>query len=76
MGRVEKAIGRVAFSLELKYDGVAISLSYRNGSWSAVTRGDGVEGEDITPPTCTVRAFPETAGCRLAGGAGGARRSS
>ena len=59
VGRVEKAIGRVAFSLELKYDGVAISLSYRNGKLErAVTRGDGVEGEDITSNVRTVRSVP------------------
>ena len=40
---------QIQYSAELKFDGLAISLTYHNGELSqAVTRGDGVEGEDVT----------------------------
>lgn len=59
VGRVEKAIGPTRFSMELKYDGVAISLSYRNGELvRGVTRGDGEKGEDITANVRTIRSIP------------------
>ena len=57
--RVEKENGRTTFTMELKYDGVAISLSYRNGELvRGVTRGDGEKGDDITANVRTVRAIP------------------
>lgn len=59
--RVHKGIGDTAleYCLELKYDGVAISLSYENGKFvRGVTRGDGEVGEDITANTRTIRAIP------------------
>lgn len=57
--RVEKDNGRTTFTMELKYDGVAISLSYRNGELvRGVTRGDGEKGDDITANVRTVRAIP------------------
>lgn len=44
---------------ELKYDGVAISIRYEQGEMKmAVTRGDGVEGEDITNNVRTIRTVP------------------
>ena len=44
---------------ELKYDGVAISLTYENGMLShAVTRGDGVRGDDVTTNVKTIRSIP------------------
>jgi len=44
---------------ELKYDGVAIGLTYREGSLSqAVTRGDGVRGDDVTTNVKTIRTVP------------------
>ena len=48
------------YTCELKVDGVAIGLSYRGG-WleRAVTRGDGVTGEDITAGARTIAAIPE-----------------
>lgn len=59
VARVEKAIGPTRFSMELKYDGVAISLSYKNGELArGVTRGDGEKGEDITPNVRTIRSIP------------------
>ncbi|MCC6840263.1 MAG: NAD-dependent DNA ligase LigA [Flavobacteriales bacterium] len=57
--RVEREAGPVRFVMELKYDGVAISLAYRNGELvRGVTRGDGEQGEDITANVRTVRTIP------------------
>ncbi|MFN3876076.1 MAG: NAD-dependent DNA ligase LigA, partial [Flavobacteriales bacterium] len=59
VARVERSIGPARFSMELKYDGVAISLSYRNGELlRGVTRGDGEKGEDITANVRTIRSIP------------------
>lgn len=59
VARVEKAIGPTRFSMELKYDGVAISLTYANGELvRGVTRGDGEKGEDITANVRTIRSIP------------------
>ena len=49
--RAEKELGEVGFtySCELKFDGTAICLTYRNGKlFRALTRGDGVVGDDVT----------------------------
>ncbi len=44
---------------ELKYDGVAIGLTYENGSLKyAVTRGDGVQGDDVTTNVKTIKSIP------------------
>jgi len=44
---------------ELKYDGVSISLSYRNGILiRAVTRGDGEKGDDVTANVKTIKSIP------------------
>lgn len=44
---------------ELKYDGVAIGITYRNGELvQAVTRGDGVQGDDVTVNVKTIRTIP------------------
>lgn len=58
--RVKKEIqGEFQYVLELKYDGVAISLTYENGELlRAVTRGDGSEGEDISANVRTIRSIP------------------
>jgi DNA ligase (NAD+) len=58
--RVRKAIGDdVSYVCELKYDGVAIGLTYRDGLlFQAVTRGDGIQGDDITENVKTIRSIP------------------
>lgn len=59
--RVVSGLGRedVEFVCELKYDGVAIGITYKNGEMvRAVTRGDGEKGEDITANVRTVRSVP------------------
>ena len=44
---------------ELKYDGTSISLTYENGSLvRAVTRGDGVQGDDVTSNVRTIQTIP------------------
>ena len=44
---------------ELKYDGASISLTYRDGELlRAVTRGDGVQGDDVTANARTIRTIP------------------
>lgn len=44
---------------ELKYDGLSISLHYRNGKLvQAVTRGDGVQGDDVTKNVRAIRSIP------------------
>jgi len=59
VARVEKEIGLTTYVMELKYDGVAISLTYEGGRLvRGVTRGDGEKGEEITGNIRTVRAIP------------------
>lgn len=44
---------------ELKFDGVALSMTYENGVFvRGATRGDGVRGDDITPNLRTIRTLP------------------
>lgn len=44
---------------ELKYDGTSISLIYKNGELAqAITRGDGVKGDDVTANVKTIRSIP------------------
>lgn len=68
--RIHKALGQpsadlfaqepaIEYVLELKYDGLAISITYENGQLvRAVTRGDGEVGEDITQNVKTIRTVP------------------
>lgn len=51
--------GHVEYVCELKYDGVAIGITYQNGKMiRAVTRGDGDYGEEITNNVRTIKAIP------------------
>jgi DNA ligase (NAD+) len=60
--RVKKLLGTeddVEYTVEPKYDGLAIELTYRNGLlFRASTRGDGYEGEDVTRNIRTIRSIP------------------
>lgn len=57
--RIEKEEGEVEYVCELKFDGTAISLCYRNGELErAVTRGDGEQGDDVTTNIRTIRSVP------------------
>lgn len=58
--RVKKILDAEAtYVCELKYDGAAISLTYENGKLlRALTRGDGVKGDDITENVKTIHSIP------------------
>ena len=59
--RVCSALGTADVELvaELKYDGVSVSLTYVDGRLQrALTRGDGVKGDDITANVRTIRSIP------------------
>jgi DNA ligase (NAD+) len=57
--RVIKDLGEVEYVCELKIDGVAISITYLNGLLKqAITRGDGVQGDDVTTNVKTIRSIP------------------
>ena len=59
--RIRKQLGDEPYEYvcELKFDGVAVSLTYENGVLvRGVTRGDGVQGDDITPNIRTIRSIP------------------
>ena len=58
--RIERSLNE-PFELvaELKYDGTSISLIYENGRLArAITRGDGVRGDDVTANVRTIRSIP------------------
>lgn len=58
--RVKKALNdSYEYVCELKYDGVAIGLTYVNGKLKqAVTRGDGEKGDDVTANVKTIKSIP------------------
>lgn len=48
-----------AYVAELKFDGVALTLKYRDGVFAqGATRGDGIQGDDITHNLKTIRSLP------------------
>lgn len=59
--RISKTIPeRCSYSCELKFDGTAICLTYRHGRLAyAVTRGDGVKGDDVTANVMTIKSIPQ-----------------
>lgn len=60
--RVKRLLGAekdIEYTVEPKYDGLAMELTYRNGLLlRASTRGDGYEGEDVTRNIRTIKAIP------------------
>ena len=59
--RIFRAVGKclIAYVAELKVDGLSMALHYEKGRLvRAVTRGDGVRGDDVTPNARTIRAIP------------------
>ncbi|MEC7488724.1 MAG: NAD-dependent DNA ligase LigA [Pseudomonadota bacterium] len=65
MGRVRRFLGlpqetQVDIVAEPKIDGVSISLRYEHGAFTqAATRGDGTQGEDVTPNVATINDIPQ-----------------
>ncbi len=60
-GRVRRGLQEeeYAYFCELKFDGVALSITYENGLLTrGVTRGDGTRGDDITGNVRTIRSLP------------------
>ena len=59
--RVKSGLGNEDFKIccELKYDGLSISLIYHKGKLArAITRGDGIVGDDVTANVKTIRTIP------------------
>ena len=57
--RVEKAAGRVGYTVEYKFDGLTMCLTYENGVFvRATTRGNGIVGEDVTAQVLTIKSYP------------------
>ena len=57
--RVREVVPNARYVVELKIDGLAMSLIYRDGRFvQALTRGDGVVGEDVTHNVKTIRSIP------------------
>jgi DNA ligase (NAD+) len=58
--RIHKIIREpVEYVCELKFDGVAVGLTYKNGEFiQAVTRGDGARGDDVTANARTIYSVP------------------
>ncbi|MBP3892941.1 MAG: NAD-dependent DNA ligase LigA [Atopobiaceae bacterium] len=79
LARTDEALGAtadrpVAYTCELKIDGLGVALTYRDGQFvRAATRGDGTTGENVTANVRTVRDVPRSlapAGLRLVEGQG------
>ena len=59
--RNHKILGehKISYTCELKYDGASINLYYVNGKLeSATTRGDGIEGDEVTANIKTIKSIP------------------
>ena len=54
-------LNKIAYSVELKIDGLAVALIYENGIFvRALTRGDGSQGDDVTGNVRTINGIPLT----------------
>ena len=57
--KVRKIVPNATYQVELKMDGLAMSLHYSNGFFKqAITRGDGTVGEDVTSNVKTISSLP------------------
>ncbi|WP_062060521.1 NAD-dependent DNA ligase LigA [Aquimarina longa] len=58
--RIKKLVdGEISYTCELKYDGASISLTYEEGVLiRAVTRGDGIQGDNVTTNVKTINSVP------------------
>lgn len=61
--RINKIVENPAYTVEYKFDGLTMCLTYDKGKFvRATTRGNGVEGEDVTAQCLTIQSFPMTIG--------------
>jgi DNA ligase (NAD+) len=59
--RVRETVPEVTYVVEPKFDGLSVSLEYRDGKFfRGSTRGDGTVGEDVTENLRTIRTIPKT----------------
>ena len=57
--RIRKEVEKVEYTVEYKFDGLTICLTYDNGQFiRATTRGNGTVGEDVTAQVLTIKSFP------------------
>ena len=58
-GDIKKEVPNASFFVEYKYDGLTISVTYKDGVMvNAATRGNGIVGEDVTEQVKTIRTVP------------------
>ena len=56
---LSQVVPKIDFTVEYKFDGVALTIRYEDGVLvSAATRGDGLEGEDVTANVRTIKSVP------------------
>lgn len=59
--RIGKVVKEPKYTVEYKFDGLTMCLTYDKGKFvRATTRGNGVEGEDVTAQCLTIKSFPLT----------------
>ena len=59
--RIKKVCQNPQYTVEYKFDGLTICLTYENGKFTrATTRGNGVIGEDVTEQVKTIKSYPLT----------------
>lgn len=57
--RVRKVVSDPTYTVEYKFDGLTMCLTYENGLFvRATTRGNGIVGEDVTAQALTIKSFP------------------
>lgn len=57
--RVSKICGETEYTVEYKFDGLTMCLTYEDGKFvRAATRGNGVVGEDVTAQVLTIKSYP------------------
>ena len=57
--RIEKVVHQPEYTVEYKYDGITICITYENGYFQrATTRGNGTVGEDVTTQVLPIKSFP------------------
>ena len=62
--RINKGGEQLEYTVEYKFDGLTICLTYEDGKFvRATTRGNGTEGEDVTAQVLTIKSFPLTINC-------------